>query len=75
MKNKDEFYHQIDTLVHRVARVTGDIVKEQNRHNDATTLHLRDLLFARAEILELINTINDEGGDTDGRDSNSISES
>ena len=59
---KKEITEEINKLLHRIARVIGDIDKEKKDFEDNLSQNIRDLLICRSEILKLVEILNEENG-------------
>lgn len=57
-----EVMKEITTILHRIARVIGDIDKEKKTFEDNLSQNVRDLLICRSEVLKLVGMLNKENG-------------
>jgi len=58
-------YEIIDKHIHRIARIAGEIVQEKTEYLAKMNAHIKDLVEARKEVLELIEKLDNKqkGGD------------
>ncbi len=60
--DRDTFRH-LDVLLHRIERLIGDIETEKKSFDDRMDMHIRDLLIAKSEILNLVEDDREEAPD------------
>lgn len=58
----DEIAQEVSTLLHKIARVIGDIDKEKKCFKQKMDRNIKGLLVCREEVLKLVRLINKENG-------------
>jgi len=56
----EEQYEILNRLLHRLARIIGDMVKDKRNYSSAMQKHIIQLELAREETLQLAEKINGE---------------
>lgn len=57
-----EAYKLLDVHIHRITKITGQIVNEKTEFLKRMNEHIEDLRKAHAEVLELVETLDKQGG-------------
>ena len=57
----EEQAHRINLILHRMARVIGNLEKRKQQYIDAEQIDVQELALARAELLGLVDMINGGG--------------